>query len=59
MDLYQIISRWESVLRLKAAEYEHEARKQGKEVTSPSLDSICNEMTAFVAGVRTTATDQL
>ena len=45
-----IIIRWESVLRYKASMYEHEARKNGEEVASPSLDDICNEMTAFLAG---------
>ena len=43
--------RWERILRLKAGEYEHKARHQGKEVTAPSIDQICNEMRAFVAGV--------
>ena len=45
-----LFSRWESALRHKASVYEHEARKRGDEVTYPSLDDICNEMSAFLAG---------
>jgi len=41
------IDRWVRLLRLKAKEYEHKARKEGKEVYGPSIDSICNEMEAF------------
>ena len=42
--------RWIGILRLKA-EYEHEERKAGKVVASPSIDDICNEIEAFFAGL--------
>ena len=41
-----LANRWISVLRYKA-KYEHEERKNGKEVLSPSIDDICNEITAY------------
>jgi hypothetical protein len=44
-------NRWISILRNKASEYEHEARKNGKTVVEPSLDDICNEMEAFFVGL--------
>jgi len=47
----EIIYRWEGIMRMKASEYEHTARKNGETVSSPSLDDICNEMLAFVAGL--------
>ena len=47
----QLEKRWIGLLRMKAAEYEHTARKSGKVVTEPSLDGICNEMEAFFAGL--------
>jgi hypothetical protein len=43
--------RWISLLRNKASQYEHEARKNGETVTGPSLDDICNEMEAFFTGL--------
>ena len=42
--------RWIGTLRAKASIYEHSARKNGKIVTSPDLDQICNEMEAFLDG---------
>jgi hypothetical protein len=47
----ELFQRWESILRLKAEEYEHSARKRGETVVEPSLDDICNEMKAFLAGL--------
>ena len=47
----EIFERWNSILRMKASEYEHTARKEGNAVTSPSLDDICNEMRAFFKGL--------
>jgi hypothetical protein len=47
----QLKARWESILRSKASQYEHEARKEGKVVTGPSIDDICNEMDAFFIGL--------
>ena len=44
-------NRWIKLLRFKAEEYEHPARREGKEVSKPDLDSICNEMEAFKNGV--------
>ena len=46
-----IFERWENIIRAKATEYEHTARKAGKQVTEPSLDSVANEMEAFKAGL--------
>ena len=45
-----IFTRWKGILRAKAEQYEHPARKSGKEVFSPSIDDVCNEMDAFIAG---------
>lgn len=47
----EIFKRWNSLLRNKANEYEHAARKRGEVVVSPSIDDICNEMDAFIAGL--------
>lgn len=47
----EVFDRWIGTLRHKASVYEHEDRARGKEVTSPSLDDICNEMNAFLAGL--------
>ena len=44
-------SRWIFILRHKASEYEHPERKDGKEVTSPDLDDIANEIEAFFTGL--------
>lgn len=46
-----LAERWTNILRGKAEEYEHEARKKGATVVSPSLDDICNEMNAYFTGV--------
>lgn len=46
-----LANRWISILRMKAHEYEHEARGKGKVVASPSIDDICNEITAYFTGV--------
>ena len=45
-----LCDRWVRLLRGKAA-YEHNARKNGEEVVSPSIDDICNEMEAFFTGL--------
>lgn len=50
-DLKELKKRWQSILRLKAQEYEHTARKRGEVVSEPSLDVICNEMEAFFIGL--------
>jgi cell fate (sporulation/competence/biofilm development) regulator YmcA (YheA/YmcA/DUF963 family) len=42
--------RWIKLLRMKASDYEHIARKNGEQVTEPSIDDICNEIDAFFAG---------
>jgi hypothetical protein len=44
------LKRWMPMLRYKAEEYEHVARKNGDIVASPSIDDICNEMMAFIDG---------
>lgn len=46
----EMFSRWQLVLRQKASQYEHEARKRGEDMIYPSIDDICNEMNAFMAG---------
>lgn len=48
-ELY-LFRRWQSVCRQKAEQYEHPARKNGQQVISPSLDSLANEMEAYIAG---------
>lgn len=47
----EIFERWNNLLRFKASEYEHQARKKGEVVSEPSIDCICNEMDAFIAGL--------
>ena len=44
-------NRWIDLLRFKAHQYEHPAKKEGKKVISPDLDDICNEMEAFKNGI--------
>lgn len=46
----ELADRWVSLLRVKA-EYEHNARKNGEVVPSPSIDDICNEMIAYFTGI--------
>ena len=46
----ELADRWISILRMKAT-YEHNARKNGKVVASPSIDDICNEMIAYFTGI--------
>lgn len=48
----EMFQRWKASLRYKAGVYEHESRKRGEDVVYPSLDDICNEMNAFMAGWR-------
>jgi len=48
---YVVCKRWVTILRAKASEYEHKARAEGKDVTSPSLDAIASEITAFFVGL--------
>ena len=50
-DNKELKERWESLLRMKASQYEHTARKNGEVVASPSIDNICNEMKAFFTGL--------
>lgn len=45
-----LFERWQSTLRSKASQYEHEARKRGETVTQLDLDTICNEMDAYIVG---------
>lgn len=52
-DLKDLKNRWIGILRMKASDYEHTARKNGEVVPSPSLDDICNEMEAFFTGLDT------
>lgn len=47
----EVFERWKSTLRYKASRYEHPARLGGEEVAYPSLDDVCNEMDAFLAGL--------
>jgi hypothetical protein len=49
--LEEIANRLDHLLRAKASEYEHAARKRGETVTSPSIDDICNEMVAPFTGL--------
>lgn len=46
----ELHKRWNSILRMKAG-YEHDMRKKGEVVASPSIDDICNEMEAFFTGL--------
>jgi len=48
--LEQSFNRWMKLLRFKASDYEHLAREKGETVTEPDIDSICNEMEAFLNG---------
>lgn len=47
----ELFERWNKILRGKANEYEHAARKRGEVVVGPSIDDICNEIGAFLAGI--------
>ncbi len=47
----ELADRWISLLRMKSADYEHNARKNGEVVASPSIDDICNEMIAYFTGI--------
>jgi len=47
----ELKQRWNRILRQKASEYEHQARKDGKIVCEPSLDDLANEMEAFFVGI--------
>ncbi len=47
----ELFKRWDGLLRRKASEYEHPVRMVGGRVTEPSIDDICNEMDAFLAGI--------
>ena len=46
----ELADRWIGILRQKAT-YEHNARKNGEIVAEPSIDDICNEMTAYFTGI--------
>ena len=47
----ELVKRWIHMLRMKASEYEHVARHRGIVVASPSIDDICNEITAYFTGI--------
>jgi len=47
----ELADRWIGLLRMKAHEYEHTDRKNGEVVSRPSIDDICNEMTAYFIGI--------
>jgi len=47
MTYEELKNRWINLLRDKAREYEHTARKNHEVVVSPDLDDICNEIDAF------------
>lgn len=49
-NIESIKQRWIDILRAKAV-YEHDERKKGKVVPSPSIDDICNEMEAFFSAL--------
>lgn len=51
MTIKELKDRWVSLLRHKAADYEHKARKNGEIVVGPSIDDICNEILAFFVGL--------
>ncbi len=51
MTTKELKDRWVQLLRYKAADYEHKARKNGETVVGPSIDDICNEMEAFFTGL--------
>ncbi len=46
----QLFERWISTLRSKASQYEHTARKNGETVTQLDLDTVCNEIEAYLIG---------
>lgn len=47
----ELFTRWMTILRSKAS-YEHkENGKKGVEVSRPTIDDICNEMLAYLAGI--------
>jgi hypothetical protein len=48
----ELKDRWIKILRAKASDYEHAARKLNLTVSNPDIDDICNEMEAFFAGLR-------
>jgi hypothetical protein len=50
MSPQELKDRWIKILRMKA-EYEHSERLEGKIVSSPSIDDICNEIEAFFTGL--------
>jgi hypothetical protein len=50
-NLLSLRDRWDRILRGKASDYEHKARKNGEVVCGPSLDDLANEMDAFFTGL--------
>ena len=48
----EVFVRWTGILREKAHTYEHLARKRGDSVQEPTIDEICNEMIAFLWGLK-------
>ena len=50
MNTQELKERWIRLLRQKAT-YEHDMRRRGEVVCSPSIDAICNEMEAFFTGL--------
>jgi len=51
MNNEELKDRWITLLRHKASDYEHKDRQNGKIVSSPSIDDICNEIEAFFVGL--------
>jgi hypothetical protein len=47
----ELFQRWNTILRCKAEEYEHTARRNGEVVTGPDLDDLANEMHTFFIGL--------
>jgi hypothetical protein len=50
-NLLSLRDRWDRILRGKASDYEHKARKNGEVVCGPSLDDLANEIDAFFTGL--------
>lgn len=50
-EIKELQKRWIGMLRMKARDYEHSARRKGEVVVGPSLDEICNEIDAFFTGL--------
>ena len=51
MENLELFKRWNDILRAKASEYEHTSRKEGRRVSSPDIDDVCNEIKSFFIGL--------